>query len=158
MYGRAMLTACCQRRHSIPARVEWVHGEGIGEGRAVQVPGALRARGARRVCDPAEEIALEGGEHLRHAELLACAPRNAGVRLGRAGRVLRGGRWRGLRSRFAGLAGWRARGCLLFMLRGQLFAGGAPRDARLFCKKSWALEKVGLGQTKFQNLPLGPIG
>ena len=34
MYGRAMQTACCQRRHSIPARVNRVHGEGISEGRA----------------------------------------------------------------------------------------------------------------------------
>ena len=33
-YDRAIQAARWQRRHTIPARVDWVHGEGIGEGRA----------------------------------------------------------------------------------------------------------------------------
>ena len=48
-----MQTACCQRRHSIPARVNWVHREGISEGRAAQGATGLhldlgRAGGAPR--------------------------------------------------------------------------------------------------------------
>ena len=44
MYGRAMQTACCQRRHSIPARVKRVHREGIREGRAAAEGGAVGAK------------------------------------------------------------------------------------------------------------------
>ena len=41
-----MQTACCQRRHSIPARVKRVHREGIGEGRA-ELHGTPPLAGAR---------------------------------------------------------------------------------------------------------------